>query len=79
MEFVNATFLLARQLEDAENSLEGGYHGQFIHKFAFSLAEQRDGQNRREIWRWPLLNAPHGDAKGDEARAASVQYVRATL
>jgi phenylpropionate dioxygenase-like ring-hydroxylating dioxygenase large terminal subunit len=33
-----------------ENSLEGGYHGQFIHKFAFSLAEQRDGQNRREIY-----------------------------
>jgi fatty-acyl-CoA synthase len=30
-----------------ENSLEGGYHGAFIHKFAFSLAEQRDGHSRQ--------------------------------
>ena len=30
----------------AENSLEGGYHGHFIHKFAFDLFDSRSGRNR---------------------------------
>jgi phenylpropionate dioxygenase-like ring-hydroxylating dioxygenase large terminal subunit len=29
-----------------ENSLEGGYHGFFIHKFAFDLADSRTGRDR---------------------------------
>jgi fatty-acyl-CoA synthase len=29
-----------------ENSLEGGYHGHFIHKFAFDLFDSRTGRNR---------------------------------
>ena len=29
-----------------ENSVEGSYHGQFIHKFAFDLFDSRTGRNR---------------------------------
>jgi phenylpropionate dioxygenase-like ring-hydroxylating dioxygenase large terminal subunit len=29
-----------------ENSLEGAYHGRFIHKFAFDLADRRTGRDR---------------------------------
>ncbi len=29
-----------------ENSLEGAYHGRFIHKFAFDLADKRTGRDR---------------------------------
>ncbi len=32
-----------------ENSLEGGYHGFFIHKFAFDLADRRNGRNRMDF------------------------------
>ena len=30
-----------------ENSLEGGYHGHFIHKFAFDLTDARTGRDRQ--------------------------------
>jgi phenylpropionate dioxygenase-like ring-hydroxylating dioxygenase large terminal subunit len=30
-----------------ENSLEGGYHGHFIHKFAFDLTDRRTGRDRQ--------------------------------
>jgi len=32
-----------------ENSLEGGYHGFFIHKFAFDLADSRSGRDRMDF------------------------------
>lgn len=32
-----------------ENSLEGGYHGHFIHKFAFDMFDSRSGRNRMEV------------------------------
>jgi fatty-acyl-CoA synthase len=32
-----------------ENSLEGGYHGHFIHKFAFDLFDSRSGRNRMDM------------------------------
>jgi phenylpropionate dioxygenase-like ring-hydroxylating dioxygenase large terminal subunit len=32
-----------------ENSLEGAYHGRFIHKFAFSLVDRRTGRNRSKL------------------------------
>lgn len=32
-----------------ENSLEGAYHGHFIHKFAFDLADRRTGRRRTQM------------------------------
>jgi phenylpropionate dioxygenase-like ring-hydroxylating dioxygenase large terminal subunit len=32
-----------------ENSLEGSYHGHFIHKFAFDLFDSRSGRDRMEL------------------------------
>lgn len=43
-----------------ENSLEGGYHGHFIHKFAFDLFDSRSGRNRMELDEESILYLPGG-------------------
>jgi phenylpropionate dioxygenase-like ring-hydroxylating dioxygenase large terminal subunit len=43
-----------------ENSLEGGYHGHFIHKFAFDLFDSRTGRNRMELDEESIRYLPGG-------------------
>jgi len=45
-----------------ENSLEGSYHGHFIHKFAFDLFDSRSGRDRMELDedRHAICRRPHG-------------------
>jgi phenylpropionate dioxygenase-like ring-hydroxylating dioxygenase large terminal subunit len=43
-----------------ENSLEGGYHGHFIHKFAFDLFDSRTGRNRIDMDEEAIRYIPGG-------------------
>ncbi len=51
-----------------ENSVEGGYHGLFIHKFVFNLSDSRTAQDRSAHQEDSILSLPGGHMVQDQRR-----------